>query len=216
MTTKSETNLTVQDRLLIRINELIAPMGYEIVYLEVQNHRQKILRLFIDRLGSVENSQDGKGGIGIEDCVKVTKALDEPLDQVAEIDEAFSGPYELEVSSPGVDRPLRQAKDFARFSGREVRIHVFRPLTQDEIGNGEYQARNPKQKNFLGTLKGLDRDRVLLTLSPGDGTEKSSKKKTKKPDLKNRVDEIKIPLPLISKANLEPRFDFDSEEDERE
>ena len=178
------------DRLIELINALIAQLDYEVVHLEIQTHRQKILRVFIDRLGSEKQT-----AIGIEDCVKVTRALDEPLDQVPEITEIFHGNYELEVSSPGVDRPLRQPKDFQRFSGRDVRIHVFRPLTGEELGNSDYQERNPRQKNFLGTLKGIVKDRVLLAIG---GTEL-------------KKEEISIPLPLISKANLEPNFEEERE-----
>lgn len=176
-------------RLIEIITPLIAPLGYEVVHVEIQTHRHKVLRLFIDFSETPKAEASGKiPAIGIEDCVKVTKALDEPLDQNSEVEALFHGAYELEVSSPGVDRPLRQKKDYERFAGRSVRLHTFRALSQDEMGNAAYFAKNPKQKNFIGVLKGLSGDRLLL--AAGDA-------------------EITIPLPLISKANLEPVFDFD-------
>lgn len=207
----------ISDQLIDAINPLIQTLGYEVVYLEILTHRQKTLRLFID----FKESNPDKT-IGIEDCVKVTKTLDEPLDQVPIVEEVFHGAYELEVSSPGVDRPLRQAKDFSRFAGREVRIHTFRPLKPDEIGNAAYYEKNPRQKNFYGTLSGIDQDRVRLAISAGPTADKgksSKKSKTnKETEAKTSPEksvgrsgaEISIPLPLISKANLEPKFDFDS------
>ncbi|MGZ3687812.1 MAG: hypothetical protein ACXWPM_12960 [Bdellovibrionota bacterium] len=177
-----------QEALIEAISVLIRPLGYEVVHLEVQTHRQKTLRLFID----FQEARDGQA-IGIEDCVKVTKALDEPLDALPEVNRVFGeGAYELEVSSPGVDRPLRTARDYERFAGRDVRVHVFRPLTADELHNAGYQKKNPKQKNFLGRLMGLRDQKIVLQVA---ATTKSA-------------EEVSIPLPLISKANLEPEFDF--------
>ena len=194
-----------RDLLLNAICVLIAPLGYEVIYLEAQTHRQKVLRIYIDHL-----VPGAKKGIGIEDCARVSRALDEPLELLPEVEAVFKGSYELEVSSPGVDRPLRRLKDFERFSGQEARIHTFRPLTVDEIGNSGYQSRNPKQKNFVGTLKGLQDNKILLAVSANDGASKSSKKGkgTKAQPDTNSAEVVMIPLPLISKANLEPKFEF--------
>lgn len=195
----------VENNLIDIITRLIAPLGYEVVHVEVQTHRQKTLRLFIDFAETPKADEKGEiPGIGIEDCVKVTKALDEPLDQVSEIEGIFRGAYELEVSSPGVDRPLRQKKDFERFVGRQIRLHTFRALSEDEIGNAEYFAHNSKQKNFIGELQGLSGERVKLALGQMDS---AGSKKKKKVTEKART-EITIPFTLISKANLEPVFEF--------
>ena len=201
------------ERLIALINPLIATLGYEIVTVELLTHKQKTLRIFIDF--SETPKADAKGNvasIGIEDCVKVARLLDEPLDLIPEVEAIFQSTYELEVSSPGVDRPLRQAKDFERFKERQVRIHTFRPLSAEEIGHAEYAAKNPKQKNFLGYLKGLDGERIALVLenSSGDANSKNKKSKAKqkaKPHSPTGT-EVFIPLVLVSKANLEPIFDF--------
>lgn len=208
------------DHLIDLISPWIEKLGYQVIHLEVQTHRQKILRIYIDHL----DPKPGQG-IGIEDCVKVTKALEEPLDQTPEFETAFQGNYELEVSSPGVDRPLRTANDFQRFAGKQVRVHVFRALTSEEIGNVKYFEKNPRQKNFLGVLVGLQEDRIQLTIA---SQKKTSHKDVKKSESKSgKVDQtsldtnsaagnqITIPLPLISKANLEAEFDFEAS-DERE
>lgn len=174
--------IQAEHKLIEVIAPLIAPLGYEVVHVEVQTHRQKTLRLFIDFAHAART-------VGIEDCVKVAKALDAPLEQNSEIDSIFHGPYELEVSSPGIERPLRQKKDYERFAGKSVRLHTFRALSPEETGNEAYSARNPKQKNFTGALKGLDGDRVLLAVETA---------------------EIRIPLGLISKANLAPVSELDN------
>ncbi|MDR3608432.1 MAG: ribosome maturation factor RimP [Oligoflexia bacterium] len=197
------------------LDSIVQPLGYELVHAEAQTHRQKLLRLFID-----SNTPDQ--GVTIDDCVKVTRAVDEPLDQDPALSELVgkifgSASYELEVSSPGVDRPLRKAKDYLRFAGREARLHVFRPLSAEELANPEYHARNPKQKNFLGTLLGLENQSVRLQVNPTGGmdSDKKNKKSKRKKDAGSSPEscqanlKISIPLSLVSKANLEPQFDFE-------
>jgi len=217
MTDVEKKTATANDRILEVLQPLVAPLGYDVIYVEIQTHRQKTLRVFIDFL-------DARSAIGIEDCVRVTRALDEPLENHPVIDEIFGGAYELEVSSPGVDRPLRDEKDYVRYTGNDVRLHVFRPLTAQELGNEGYQAKNPKQKNFLGKLVGLQDGKIVLDVSDRSaesGKPGKKKKKVVKDSPKNSVEAesataqvVSIPLPLISKANLEPRFDFGDQESE--
>ena len=187
------------------ISEWVAPLGYDVVLLEIAPGGQRKIQLFIDR--RLEDA--AKGAVGIEDCVAVTRSIDERLDALPEIERIFGGhSYDLEVSSPGVDRPLRTEQDFERFAGKLARIHVFRPLSVEEIGNAEYLAKNPKQKNFVGTLVGLQDHKLLLALLP----EKKSTKKNKNSDLNdNDQPKLTIPLELVAKANLEPVFDFSEE-----
>ncbi len=226
---KTSTSTSLTERLISLISSVIEPMGFEVVYLEVQNQRQRLLRLYIDRQDlKAQSADDKRGGITVDHCADVSRALDEPLEKFSEIDSLFKGTYELEVSSPGVDRPLRLEKDYVRFVGREARIHVFRPLSAEEIANADYQSKNPRQKNFLGTLKGFENGKVLLSVSTGGDTGSAGKsakgKKTGHSKTKTNSAEgpngdtrpdlvVAIPLPLISKANLEPKFDFDSDED---
>lgn len=176
---------TREDALIAFVDSVIGDLGYRAVQVEAESHRQKTLRIFIDRLDGI--------GVGIEDCVAVTKALDAPLESYANIEQWFRGPYELEVSSPGTDRPLRTTEDFAKYAGQRARLHTFRPLTAAETQNSEYSIKNPKQKNFLGTLDGMQGENVALTIE------------------KNTV---LIPWTLVSKAHLEPEFDFDANESE--
>lgn len=208
--------MNANENLTDLISAFLAPLGYDVVWLEAQVTRERILRIYIDHLEEVPGRR-----IGIEDCVRVTKALEEPLEQHPaigpEVEKIFKGNYELEVSSPGIDRPLRRAKDFERFAGHEARVHIFRPLTADECGNSAYQAKNPRQKNFLGIVLGIAGEKLRLALSTGTpGKSRTGKSKDKAGSgTTNSVEEVTIPLPLISKANLEPRFD-DFESSERE
>ena len=181
---KLAQGLKAEDRLMERLHEILSPLGYELVHVEVQTHRQMILRLFIDKVG----------GIGIEDCALVSKALDKPLEQFEEVSELFKGgAYELEVSSPGVDRPLRRENDYIRFAGRRIRLNTFRPLAAEELENDSYASLNPRQKNFLGELLGFDSGKVRMRSIIGNA-------------------EIRIPLALVAKANLDPDFDFSDQE----
>jgi len=215
------------NQLIQLISSQIAPLGYQVIYIELLAHPERALRVYIDHL---DPSPDQ--GIGIEDCVKVSRALDEFLDTNLEIQPLLPSAYELEVSSPGVNRPLRTSNDFQRFAGQEVRIHLFRPLTAEEMGNDLYQGKNSKQKNFLGTLMGFEDNKVRLFISSSGGVGKKpglKSNKKKKPEKSSQTDEnsaklttnsaegnsITIPLPLISKANLEPVFSFEGS-DERE
>lgn len=97
------------------------------------------LRVYIDK----------PGGITIDDCEVVSRALSEYLDKEDFIEDS----YILEVSSPGLGRPLKKDKDFNRNMGKEVEIHLFRPLE--------------KQKEYTGLLTAYDKDTVTIQLDDG-------------------------------------------------
>lgn len=193
---------TTQEKLIHFLTPVLEEIGFELVHLELEMHRGKILRIFIDHLTPTGEA------IGVEDCATASRAMDIPLERFSNADKALTAGYELEVSSPGVDRPLRKESDFKKFAGREVRIHLYRPATSDEMENAEYFDKNPKQKNYLGELKGLDHGKVILSVSASMGSSKHEAKKGSKK--KNSETEahftVKLPMTLVSKANLEPDF----------
>lgn len=165
------------------INELLSATPYEAIETEVHSAGVKRLRVFIDfRLGS--QTTESPPPVGIEDCVNVNRCIDEPLDAAPLIEEVFQGPYELEVSSPGLDRPMSRAEDFLRFCGSLARIQTIRPLTVDECENPTYLERNPKQRNFIGFLRGVDEGKVRIDV----------------PLKKDCVDSVSIPLSLVQRA----------------
>ena len=109
-------------------------MGYELVDLQASNGG-RLLRLFIDK----------PGGVNIDDCAALSRQLSRVL-EVERVD------YErLEVSSPGLDRPLRKAQDFARFAGQKADVRMRTP---DAAG----------RRRFVGVLKGADQGRVSMEL----------------------------------------------------
>ena len=93
---------------------------------------------------------DKEGGITINDCEAVSRAFYEKLDEKDFIDEA----YIMEVSSPGLGRPLKKEKDFARSIGKEVEIRTFRPINHE--------------KEFYGVLTAYDADRVTVRAEDGE------------------------------------------------
>ncbi|MBI3555502.1 MAG: ribosome maturation factor RimP [Deltaproteobacteria bacterium] len=102
------------------MENILTPLGYEVVALEQSVAGGRKLTLYIDFL----NNEDESRRIGLQDCVEATKAVDE----LFETTELVTGNYTLDVSSPGVERPLRKAEDYNRFSGKKVKLHTFRPL----------------------------------------------------------------------------------------
>jgi ribosome maturation factor RimP len=191
-----------------KIAALLDSLNYELIHLEVHVGRQNVLRLFI------EHKDWSQGGIGIEDCAKVSRTLDEPLDSMPEVENLFRGAYELEVSSPGVDRPLRTLRDFERFKGREVRLYIDRPLTEEEAQNPEFCKKHPKQKTFLGISQGVNAEgKIELDVMKDEGTSAKTKgrsapsSKGGKKGKDSVLPRITFPPALITKANLEPDYD---------
>lgn len=134
-----------------KLGELLAstlpPMGYELVDWEMS--RGRMVRVFIDKLaGSTEGSTDG---ISVDDCARVSNHLTR-LFTVEDID------YErLEVSSPGLDRPLTKIADYTRFSGEEAQVHLH------ELTDGVR-----KVKGILrGIVQGTSGDSVLVETETG-------------------------------------------------
>lgn len=112
----------MSDRELEReLERRVEELGYELVELErAGSARKPILRLRIDR----PDATDEGGGVTVEDCTRVSRALEPFLDEGGRI----APGYNLEVSSPGVERPLVRTRDFERFAGKEVALSGKEPL----------------------------------------------------------------------------------------
>lgn len=157
--------------LLTKVEALILPilndLGMELVDLEFKREgRSWALRLFIDK----------PGGVTLDDCAEVNREFG----AVLEVEDPIEYAYRLEVSSPGIDRPLKKPADFGRFAGQMVKIKTRTLLDPDERGH--------RRKTFLGELLGLADGSVRLRQTD------------------RRGGEIAIPLEEIDKANLEPVF----------
>lgn len=143
---------------------ILDSMGLELVELEFKKvGRSFVLRLFIDK----------QGGINLDDCAEVSRELSLVLD----VEDCISNRYTLEVSSPGLDRPLKNEADFLRYKGRLAVIKTAE-LLKDEKGS--------PRKTFLGVLDGVDDGAVIIHLKEGQMA--------------------RIPLDKILKARLEFEF----------
>jgi ribosome maturation factor RimP len=123
-----------------QIESLVEPLcdseGLELVHIEYQREAGgKVLRLYIDR----------PEGISIDDCVNVSRQLNDLLD----VNMNNMGPYTLEVTSPGPERPLSKLKDYERFKGRKAKIKTRQPINE--------------QKNFTGIIIGTSTQQIRLS-----------------------------------------------------
>lgn len=131
-----------------KTEELLLPIveehGFELVDVEyVKEGGTWYLRAYIDK----------PGGIAVDDCEVVSRAFSDILDEKDYIEDT----YIFEVSSPGLGRPLKKEKDFARSMGEEVEVRTYRAID--------------RQKEFVGILKEYDKDTVTLEIE--DGSERT-------------------------------------------
>lgn len=132
----------------IGLVELLDPVaesvGYEIVRLRLMGGaEQRRLQIMAER---------PDGDMNVEDCAKLSRAISEIMDAA----DPISGEYTLEVSSPGVDRPLTRLKDFDTYAGLEIRIEL------DRVAEG--------RKRFKGELAGVEDGQVGLNIEGEDDT----------------------------------------------
>lgn len=159
----------MSDRDLDREIEIgLAELGFELVELErAGNARRPVLRLRIDHAPVAGVAEER--GVTLEDCARVSRALEARL----EADSRFPATYVLEVSSPGVERPLVRRADFDRFVGREIALHGRRALAE-------------RAKTLKGELVGVREaeggEVVVLRLEGGE--------------------ELQIPRAEVTRANL--------------
>ena len=122
------------------ITPVIEDLGYELVRVRLMGGKSHILQIMAER---------SEGGIEVDDCAAISTAVSAALDVEDPITEA----YTLEVSSPGIDRPLTRLKDFAEFEGYEAKLE-----TSDLIDG---------RKRFRGVLAGVDGTEVLINVEEG-------------------------------------------------
>ncbi|MDO8493709.1 MAG: ribosome maturation factor RimP [Deltaproteobacteria bacterium] len=128
-------------QILNKVETLVAPvlepLGLELIEREfVQTQGKWILRLYIDKEG---------GPISVGDCERASKSLEGVLD----VENLIPSHYYLEISSPGIERPLRRPKDFQRFVGETIDLQVKESI------DGRH--------HFVGILKGMEGEEVVLS-----------------------------------------------------
>ena len=127
-----------------RMAEIITPviedLGYELVRVRLMSGKNTILQIMADK---------PEGGIEVDDCAKISTAVGATLD----VEDPIVEEYALEVSSPGIDRPLTRLKDFENFEGYEAKIETT------ELIDG--------RRRFKGQLAGIDGTDVLINVEEG-------------------------------------------------
>jgi ribosome maturation factor RimP len=137
---EQQSALKKEQHIIGRVERLAEPLcaseGLELVHVEYQREPGgRILRLYIDRTG----------GVSLDDCVNVSRQLNDLLDVYLE----DIGPYNLEVSSPGPERPLSKLQDYERFKGCKAKIKTWQPIDD--------------RKNFTGVILGVAAEQIQLS-----------------------------------------------------
>jgi len=158
---------TLLEQLTAIIDPILQAYGLELVDLEYKHEgRDWFLRIFIDK----------PGGVTLDDCAEVSREVG----AVLEVEDLIRNAYRLEVSSPGLDRPLKKIEDYRRFAGSLVKVKTFESMDPDQRGQS--------RKTFTGTLLGVDGDRVRI----------------EQQDKKGGI--VEIPFSGIAKGHLEFEF----------
>lgn len=127
-----------------RMAEIITPviedLGFELVRVRLMSGKTTVLQIMADKPG---------GGIEVDDCAEISNSVSAILD----VEDPILDEYTLEVSSPGIDRPLTRLKDFDAYEGYEAKIETA------ELIDG--------RRRFKGTLAGVDGDEVLINVDEG-------------------------------------------------
>ena len=130
-----------------RLAEIVTPviedMGYELVRIRLMSGKTATLQIMADK---------PQGGIEVDDCAEISNAVSAVLD----VEDPILDAYTLEVSSPGIDRPLTRLKDFDMFEGYEAKLE-----TADLIDG---------RRRFKGELAGVDEDEVLINIPEAEET----------------------------------------------
>ncbi len=125
----------VPEKLQMIVDNVVTSLGYELVGVEYLKHDGGgLLRVYID----------SEQGIKLDDC----QAVSHQISGVLDVEDPIAGNYNLEISSPGLDRPLFKASDYQRFAGSQVKIKLARA--------------QEGRKNYKGVLQGIENDEVIL------------------------------------------------------
>lgn len=128
---------SIDQRVAAIVTPVIEGMGFELVRLRVMSGKTRTLQIMADK---------PDGGIEVDDCADISTAVSAVLD----VEDPLEDAYVLEVSSPGIDRPLTRLKDFAAWEGHEARIETT------ELIDG--------RRRFKGVLAGVEGDEVLIEI----------------------------------------------------
>ena len=140
MTNDLIAKAAIDRRLAEIITPVIEDLGYELVRVRLMSGKETTLQIMAD---------NPDGGIEVDDCAAISTAVSATLD----VEDPILDAYTLEVSSPGIDRPLTRLKDFDAFEGYEAKLET------DELIDG--------RRRFKGVLAGVEDDEVLINVTEG-------------------------------------------------
>ena len=140
MTNDLIAKAAIDRRLAEIITPVIEDMGFELVRVRLMSSKSTTLQIMADR---------PQGGIEVDECAEISTAVSAVLD----VEDPILDAYTLEVSSPGVDRPLTRLKDFEAFEGYEAKLETA------ELIDG--------RRRFKGELAGVEGDEVLINITEG-------------------------------------------------
>ena len=127
------------ERIARIIADPLAGLGYDLVRVQLSGGRSPVVQIMVER--------SDRMAMTVDDCASVSRTLSAVLD----VEDPIPGAYTLEVSSPGIDRPLTRLADFERFAGHLARIETQQPVEG--------------RKRFKGTLLGVDGETVRLAMA---------------------------------------------------
>ncbi|MBI4862657.1 MAG: ribosome maturation factor RimP [Candidatus Riflebacteria bacterium] len=152
-----------------KLAEIVEPLaeelGYDLIDLQfIEGRRRSIVRVFIDK----------DGGVSLDDCAALSRRLSDRLDVL----DVPSGPYNLEVSSPGIDRPFTSLKQYMRSLGKEIDVVLAAPLgkssqvqgTLVEVSDGQIHLRVGKGEVVVVPMARIKRASRVLTLGRSAGS----------------------------------------------
>lgn len=140
MTNNLIAKAAIDQRLAAIISPVIEDMGFELVRIRLMSGKETTLQVMADR---------PDGGINVDECSDISTAISAILD----VEDPILDAYHLEVSSPGIDRPLTRLKDFDMFEGYEAKIET------EELIDG--------RRRFKGQLAGIEGNEVLINVEEG-------------------------------------------------
>jgi ribosome maturation factor RimP len=135
------TTNPAEEKVAALLEPALAELGYRFVRVRLSGLRRKRLQIMAERTAD--------GGMGLEDCARLSRAISPVLDA----HDPISGEFDLEVSSPGIDRPLVREEDFARFVGHEAKLELSIPVDG--------------RRKFRGLLQPAEAGEIALVTSEG-------------------------------------------------
>ena len=134
------TKTLLESRILLIAKPIIQDMGFEVIRIRLIDGKSKLIQIMID---------SPKMNITVDDCANISNELSAAID----VEDPYEDAFNLEISSPGIDRPLTRLRDFDQWSGYEAKLETTSAIEG--------------QKRFKGILSGTDGDEILIKLDIG-------------------------------------------------